>query len=253
MFKENGKTWLYMLGILIMFGILALMTREFLIPLFRDGKSNAILNPVEERSPAFTINTNFDYIAQVKTNLGTFTIDLFEKNAPQNVNNFIYLTERRYFNQTKFHRLIPNLLIQGGDRNTLDDNPSNDGKGTPGYVVKDEINFQSLNLTDEEIRDRERDGFRTNADVESKALQRYRVAMANDGRDTNGSQFFIIFGRNDDSRINHLNGRHTVIGEIIDGFNVFDRIANTPVDNPDSNIPRPQQDIIIESVVIFTR
>src|SRR5258706_15334840 len=124
MFKQGGSIWLYLIGIVLMFAILVIVGKNYVIPLLFERKPVDLSQSFDVR-PAFTIDTKKDYLAKVNTNFGSFTIDLYEKNAPQNVNNVIYLANKGYYTRTKFHRLIPGLLIQGGDRNTLDDDPSN--------------------------------------------------------------------------------------------------------------------------------
>jgi cyclophilin family peptidyl-prolyl cis-trans isomerase len=253
MFKGQNKTWLYLIGVLLMFGILILMTRNFTIPVFWTGEKDFEIPRIGTSKPTFTIDTNLDYLAIIKTNKGDILLDLFEKNAPNNTNNFIYLSQLKYYDGTKFHRLIANLLVQGGDRNTLDSDTENDGKGRPSYVIDDEINLDTIGLDADRIEQIKDRGFESNTSVQSIPLRQYSLAMANDGPDTNGSQFFIILANTEDSRLKQMNGTFTVIGEVISGFDTLKIIENTPVDNPNFRTPTPQEDLIVNTVEILVR
>lgn len=252
MFKGQGKTWLYFVGILLMFGILIFASFNFLIPFLKGGVN---LQPgyITLAKPKFTIDLNQDYLAEVVTNKGRFIIDLYERNAPNNVNNFIYLSTESFYNGTKFHRVVPSLLIQGGDGNSKDSDPNNDGLGNPGYIIDDEINFDSLNLTTEKKATLRNEGYSSNTTVISAPLQNYSVVMASAGPNTNGSQFFIITASNDDKRLGEMNGKFTVIGDVIEGRPVVRDIGNAPVDNPNLVAPHPNEEIIIERIQIYTR
>lgn len=251
MFKENGSAWLYLLGVAIMLGILGLISFRYIVPVIYGDKD--IDTDRFRTEPEFTINTADDYIAEVNTNFGQFTIDLYEKNAPNNVNNFVSLATTNYYEDVKFHRLIPSFLLQGGDRNTTDDDLSDDGFGHPGYFIQDEVNWDSLNLSEERRDELSVLGYSSTNGLTSKSLTTYSVAMANAGPNTNGSQFFIVLASPADSRLEDLQGQYTVIGEVIAGKDIIDSIANTPVDNPVLNSPRPTTDVIISQIDIFTR
>jgi cyclophilin family peptidyl-prolyl cis-trans isomerase len=124
----------------------------------------------------------------LKTTQGDIELELFENEAPNTVANFISLVESKQYDGTAFHRVIPNFMAQGGDPNTLDDDPTNDGQGGPGY-----------NIACECYRDDARQHFRGS------------LSMAHAGRDTGGSQFFLTH-----LPTAHLNGRHTVFGRVLD-------------------------------------
>jgi cyclophilin family peptidyl-prolyl cis-trans isomerase len=254
MFKDEGKTWLYLVGILIMFGILLVAGRDFIIPFIAGDKDfNLGFLSDSDDAPDFDIDTSKDYFATIKTNYGDITIDLFEKAAPNNTNNFISLSKEGYYNQTKFHRLIKDFLLQGGDRNTLNTNPDDDGKGNPGYTIPDEINWDSLDLSKEKREELEKKGFSNTPNLESKPLERYSFAMANSGPNTNGSQFFIVISDFNDPRLSDLTGYFTVIGKVIAGFETLTTLSQIEVNDPQSNTPRPQKDIIINNIEIFIR
>ena len=156
-------------------------------------------------------------VADIQTNLGPIRIELFEKEAPYTVQNFIKLSKSGFYNGTKFHRVIKGFMIQGGDPNSKDDDWSNDGTGGPGYVFADEIN---------------------NYKIISGV-----IAMANSGPNTNGSQFFIVTAK----EAPWLDGKHTVFGKVIGGMETVDKIENLPTNQND----HPLRDAIVESIKII--
>ena len=125
--------------------------------------------------------------AIVDTEKGSFTIELLPDDAPLNVDNFVELARRSYFNNITFHRVVPNFVIQGGD-------PRGDGNGGPGYQIRCEIN--------------------------EVPYDRGAVGMALSGKDTGGSQWFVTH-----SPQPHLDGGYTVFGRVTSGMDVVDRIA----------------------------
>ncbi len=125
--------------------------------------------------------------AVVSTDKGAFTIELLPDDAPLNVDNFVELARKGFFNGITFHRVVPNFVIQGGD-------PRGDGNGGPGYQIRCEINQVSYN--------------------------RGAVGMALSGKDTGGSQWFVTH-----SPQPHLDGGYTVFGRVTEGLEVVDRIA----------------------------
>lgn len=162
--------------------------------------------------------------AQMETNKGVMTIELFEEEAPLTVANFVGLAEGSKANDAKplgtpfydgiiFHRVIKDFMIQGGD-------PDGKGTGGPGYSFEDEF-----------FSDRKHD-------------QKGILSMANSGPNTNGSQFFIT-----EVPTPWLDGRHTVFGQVIKGLEVVDAIANVEKGMQD----RPTEDVIIEHVSIIKK
>jgi cyclophilin family peptidyl-prolyl cis-trans isomerase len=139
--------------------------------------------------PEMIIDPDKSYEAVIRTEAGDMRVRLFAQEAPQTVNSFVYLANQGYYDDTTFHRVIENFMAQGGD-------PTGSGRGGPGYVFADE--FQS--------------GFR----FDRSGL----LAMANAGPRTNGSQFFITFAPTP-----HLNNRHTIFGEVVDGEAVLSQIT----------------------------
>ncbi|MBJ6765545.1 peptidylprolyl isomerase [Myxococcaceae bacterium JPH2] len=170
-----------------------------------------------------------ELFATFDTTEGKVVVKLFSKDAPKTVENFVGLatgektwknpatnaqeTGKSLYNGTIFHRCIGNFMIQGGD-------PLGRGTGGPGYNFEDE--FQSGRRFDK------------------KGL----LAMANRGPNTNGSQFFITVVPTP-----HLNNGHTIFGEVVQGYEVVDRIANElPKDHND----RPKKDVKINTLTIST-
>ena len=154
--------------------------------------------------------------AILHTSKGDITIELFEKDAPQTVANFVKLAKAGFYDGTKFHRVIRSFMIQGGDPLTKDDTlDSRWGTGGPGYAFSDEIHAHNENTIG-------------------------TIAMANAGPNTNGSQFFINASNN-----NFLDTKHTVFGKVTDGMSIVQLIENSPTSSD-----RPLNPIILESVVI---
>lgn len=156
--------------------------------------------------PAMMIDPNKQYVATVETTLGSFKIELFAKDAPRTVNNFVFLAREGFYEGTKFHRIIKNFMIQGGD-------PLGTGGGGPGYKFADEL-------------------------PPKRPYTRGIVAMANSGPNTNGSQFFICTGADCgglDARPNY-----TQFGVVIEGFDVIEKIESVEtVKAPNSRDPVP--------------
>lgn len=235
-----------------MFGILITISSDVLVP-FVYGRKSIDLTPNNfDAAPAFSLDLSKDYLANIVTNYGTITIDLYENRAPQNVNNFVYLSNEGYYSRTKFHRLIKDFLLQGGDRNTLDTDSGNDGKGRPNYVIKDEINWDSLDLTQDKRTELTSKGYSSTPGLETLKFEKFTIGMANAGANTNGSQFFIVIANFDDPRIKELDGRFTPIGKVISGGIVLTEIAQIETETKNDQ-PTPTKDIVIEKVEIYNR
>ena len=173
--------------------------------------------------------TSTTHIATIHTNHGDIKVNLFGLHAPITVSNFVGLADgskdwthprsgekmsgQPLYNGVIFHRIIPGFMIQGGD-------PTGTGMGGPGYNFKDEISEHDFN-------------------------EPYKLAMANAGPGTNGSQFFITVANTD-----WLYGKHTVFGEVADAASeaVVDAIAGVATGPMD----RPIDDVVIESISIET-
>ena len=161
-----------------------------------------------------------------ETSEGNIVCRLFEKDAPKTVANFVELAEGkrewthpstrkkskdRLYDGTIFHRVIPNFMIQGGD-------PQGTGTGGPGYQFEDETKGSP-----------------------HKFDKPGKLAMANAGPNTNGSQFFITV-----APTTWLTGKHTIFGEVVEGQDIVDKIANVPRARQD----RPVKDVVLQSVTI---
>lgn len=160
-------------------------------------------------APPMLIDTSKQYTATVKlTKGGEFVIQLYADKAPITVNSFVFLARQGYFDGVTFHRVLPRFMAQGGD-------PTGTGRGNPGYSF-------------------------VNEDSNLKFDKAGVVAMANGGRDTNGSQFFIMFGPD-----SQLDGDYTIFGQVISGTDVVNAIS---LRDPDKAPTTPGD--AIESITI---
>ena len=135
-----------------------------------------------------SIDTQKKYAATITTSRGDIVCDLFVKDAPKTVNNFVFLAKDKFYDGVAFHRVIPDFMVQGGD-------PTGTGSGGPGYRFVDECQGNP---------NRHKPG---------------TLSMANSGPNTNGSQFFITHVKTD-----WLDGKHTVFGQVTKGQEVVDAI-----------------------------
>jgi len=164
-------------------------------------------------APAMTIDANKKYEAVVDTNKGKITLELFAKEAPVTVNNFVFLAREGFYNDVVFHRVIKGFMVQSGD-------PLGTGFGGPGYRFQDE--------------------------PVTRDYSRGIIAMANSGRNTNGSQFFIM----------HQNAglpkSYNIFGIVKEGLDTVDAIANVPVGLNDTGQERskPLEQVFIKTVTI---
>ncbi len=139
--------------------------------------------------PEQTIDSSKQYSASMKTNRGTIEIELFAADAPETVNNFVFLAQDGFYDGVAFHRVIPDFMVQGGD-------PTGTGSGGPGYKFADE-----------------------KAALKLKHKGPGTLSMANAGPNTNGSQFFITHVATD-----WLDGKHAVFGKVTEGQDIVDSI-----------------------------
>ena len=157
-----------------------------------------------------------EQIVVMETSMGTIKIQLFPEYAPKTVENFVGLIEKGYYDGLIFHRVIPDFMIQGGD-------PTGTGRGGEsvwGGKFEDEFSPNVGNL-------------------------RGALSMANAGPNTNGSQFFIV---QKEGGTPWLDSRHSVFGQVIEGMEVVDAIANAPRDAAD----KPLEDVIMTKVTLGT-
>ncbi len=134
---------------------------------------------------------------KIETEKGVMIAELYDKETPITVDNFKSLIKKGFYNGLKFHRVIPNFMMQAGCPNGI-------GTGGPGYTIKCEVN------------------------AEKQYHDRGVLSMAHAGRDTGGSQFFICHNR---QGVAHLDGNHTCFGKVVDGLDVMDSISQGDVIN----------------------
>jgi peptidylprolyl isomerase len=161
-------------------------------------------------APEMGIDPSKRYAATMETSVGTIVIALDATAAPNTVNNFVFLARYHYYDGVTFHRVINGFMVQGGD-------PTGNGTGGPGYRFADEL----------------------------PPPGRYEigsVAMANAGPNTNGSQFFIVTGR-DGVR---LPPQYSLFGKVVKGLDVIDALQKVKTGRGD----KPAQDVVINSVTI---
>ena len=151
----------------------------------------------------------------IKTNKGDIVIDFLSEATPNTVNNFKKLAEEGFYDGVKFHRIIRNFMIQGGDPLTKEEAKKHMwGTGGPGYKFDDEIGPDNSNAAG-------------------------TISMANAGRNTNGSQFFINLADN-----HFLNPKHTAFGKVVKGLDVVTAIGDVQTNASD----QPIEPVVIESV-----
>ena len=152
----------------------------------------------------------------IVTNRGNIEIELFVKDAPKTVENFLKLAKAGFYHGTKFHRIIPDFMIQGGDPNSKGTNKNTWGTGGPGYQFADEFNTQKL--------------------------VRGSLAMANSGPNTNGSQFFMVTA----DATPWLDGKHTNFGRVVGNEDVIKNIGTVATDAGD----HPMTDVVVERMEV---
>ncbi|MEA3340852.1 MAG: peptidylprolyl isomerase, partial [Chloroflexota bacterium] len=149
-------------------------------------------NGMYSEPPEMRIDPNESYVATIATAKGEIVVELFAARASNTVNNFVFLARQGFYDNTTFHRVIPDFMAQGGD-------PSGSGSGGPGYTFADEFH------------------------PELRHDQPGILSMANSGPGTNGSQFFITYAPTP-----HLDDKHSVFGQVVEGMDVL--TALTPRD-----------------------
>ena len=166
--------------------------------------------------PEMKIDPAKTYIATIETNRGEIVIQLYADVAPNTVNNFVCLATEDYYDGVVFHRIMRDFMIQTGD-------PTATGRGGPGYQINDELPGEALNY------------------VEGS------VAMANAGPNTNGSQFFINHANN----TSNLQKNYTIFGQVIEGMDVVNTIAEVPVSaNESGETSKPAVSITILDITV---
>ena len=172
-------------------------------------------SPANQTNPQTSQNPMEPKKVTVKTSRGDIVLELYPAVAPQTVENFVKLSKEGFYDGTKFHRVIPEFMIQGGDPLSKVDSPLA-GTGGTGYAFKDEINPRSLGVREDVIKQYEAVGYTYDYSLTSLPVDVGSIAMANSGPNTNGSQFFIVTMQAQP----HLYGKHTVFGKVIRGMDV---------------------------------
>ena len=167
-----------------------------------------------------------DEVAVFETSKGKMVAEFWDKDAPQTVNNFKKLARQGYYDGTGFHRIIKNFMIQGGDPKSKNPNAPDLGTGGPGYTIKDEFN--------------------THKHVKGV------LSMAHSGEaNSGGSQFFVMH-----ATAASLDGNYAAFGHLLEGMDVLDAIANTPVSpNPmmGGEVSKPKEWTTLKSLKIMSR
>ncbi|MDP4105698.1 MAG: peptidylprolyl isomerase [Bacillota bacterium] len=203
----------------------------------KEGK-NTVTNSFPQLSTEVSAD---EKLVELQTSMGTIKIKLFPKYAPKAVENFVKHSQKGYYNGLIFHRVIKDFMIQGGDPN----GNGTGGESIYGHPFEDEFSDHLFNI-------------------------RGALSMANSGANTNGSQFFIVQNTKvDPSMIDQmkkagypdeiinrykkdggtpwLDHRHTVFGQVVEGMDVVDKIAATPVNPQD----KPKEDVIIQKINVL--
>lgn len=157
-------------------------------------------------------------VAILHTSMGDITLGFYPDTAPNHVENFLELSRSKFYDGTLFHRVIKGFMIQGGDPLSKDDNPANDGTGNGPRSLK--------------------------AEFSSRLHTRGVLSMARGGHpDSASCQFFIVH-----QDAHSLDGKYTVFGYVIEGMDVVDKIATTPVDGQ-----KPREKMVVRSVEVTSR
>src|SRR3989344_669976 len=203
----NTFTWI----IIVLVVIIAIF---ILWKLFKGGSSENVAEKKETKDIKDIIGTKVTgHVVTLNTNFGEIKFEMYDADAPKTVKNFITLTEKGFYNNLTFHRVVKGFVIQGGD-------PSGNGTGGPGYAFEDELNPATESY---------KNGYKKGV-----------VAMANAAPNTNGSQFFIMLADNP------LPHNYTIFGKIITGEDVVDKIGQVAM------VPqnRPLEAAIMKKVAV---
>jgi len=217
-------------------GLLAIITIAVILLLFNnftpmsdEAEDNTInISNAEEGTfdrSQFSLSNEENPVVVLTTTLGEIVLELYTDQTPSTANNFLKLTREGFYTDTKFHRVIDNFMIQGGDPNTKGNDTSLYGRGGPGYTIEDEF-------------------------VEGLSNLRGTISMANTGQtNTGGSQFFINFTDNVRLDFNKepLASRHAVFGNVVGGIDVLNAIIKVPTQAGDI----PITPVVITNVTIY--
>lgn len=192
--------------------------------LFRTNENKKVMinDIVQKNSEKYTGAT-------IETTMGSFKVAFLNDKSPKTVQNFTSLAKKGFYENTKFHRVIKDFMIQGGDPNSKTNDKSSYGKGGPGYSFNDEFSDEPL----------------------VKGV----MAMANSGPNTNGSQFFVITA----GATPWLQGKHTAFAKVVGGLDVIEKIGNVKTEvctqndyyNPAKHCDLPLTDVIVKKISLI--
>jgi len=228
--EEKGRRTKISAVILLLLGVAAYQVN---IALTKGGNTSQPTNQDNGQvkgEAAEAVNDSRIQEIVMETSKGNIKLALYVDDTPKTVENFLKLSREGFYDGIRFHRVISDFMIQGGDPVTKgiqgtdfvydgDANPGLlpvAGTGGPGYAFEDEINPRSLGLSDSIISSYENAGYVYRDDLTSHKVTVGALAMANSGPDTNGSQFFIVTQEDQP----HLDGKHTVFGKVTEGMDV---------------------------------
>ena len=180
-----------------------------------------IFNTMENTTDTTTVDATENPTVVLNTNLGIIELELFVKESPITAGNFKKLVEEGFYDGTRFHRVIGNFMIQGGDPLSKDKTKQASwGKGGPGYAIEDEF------------------------------IEGLSISMANSGPQSGGSQFFInlVDNTNLDWDKGDPRSKHPVFGKVVSGMDVVDKVGSVATTGGNTN--RPLEDVIIEKATI---
>jgi len=169
---------------------------------------------------AFILSSCSKDIVIIETNMGKIEIELDKENAPKHTQNFKKLVKEQFYVGTTFHRVIPGMMIQGGDPNSKDNDKGNDGTGGPEYQIDAEINLSH---------------------VKGAVAAARRGDQVNPERKSNGSQFYICV-----DGLTQLDGAYSVFGKVVSGMEIAEKISRVKADKLDNPLRR----IVMEKVYL---
>lgn len=211
------KSGLMAFAVVVFLAIGFLGYKKFIVKSSNQGNDQKKETNVKKynKYPDMVIDVNKKYTAVLKTDKGDITVELDAKNSPKTVNNFVFLSKNGFYDGLTFHRIIKDFMVQGGD-------PNGNGTGDPGYKFDDEpIVKDYLPGT---------------------------LAMANSGKNTNGSQFFIMTS---DYSGGKLPKNYVIFGNVITGMDTVKKIAETPVGaSGGGEESKPTEKVVIETITI---
>lgn len=177
-------------------------------------------------SAQFNTNKNKEFVFTITTRLGEIVLILSDS-TPKHKSNFLKLVQEKFYDNTTFHRVIKNFMIQGGDINSKDNDSNNDGMGSNGYTIPAE--------------------FVPSLTHKQGAVAAARLSdQANPQKESSGSQFYIV---ENITGTHFLNNNYTVFGQVIKGLDVVSKIASEPKNNMD----RPFDDIKMSIKVTYLK